>query len=167
MNTMTQWVVATMWVCFGCSGAFGQAEVSAWGSFRGIRVDGELMAFKTGVRAVGLTTAAVDQRAEMLGNIQFVREGNEQICTGGLRIGDPRRGFAYIFRAPNRLGCRIVFEDAGPGTANVDVWIKANTDVKMGGAYFYLHLPSADYSKGTVVLIDSPGSVLGEIPLAT
>jgi hypothetical protein len=170
MNTMTRWAVAMMWVCFAGSSVFGQTEVSAWGSFRGIRVDGELMAFKTGVRAIGLTattTASADQRGEMLGNVQFVREGDEQICSGGLRIGDPRRGFAYIYRAPNRLGCRMIFEDAGPGAASVDIWINANTDVKMSGTYFYLHLPSADYSNGTVVLVDSPGSVLGRISLAT
>ncbi|MGD0462043.1 MAG: hypothetical protein ABSB74_06110 [Tepidisphaeraceae bacterium] len=165
MNTMSRWVVAMVWVCFSCGAAFGQAEVSGWGSLRGIRLDGELMAFTTGVRAVGSATPDVDRRGEMLGNAHFAREGNEQICTGGLRMGDPRRGFAYIFRAPNPLGCRMVFEDAGPGAINVDVLIKANVDVKMGGIYFYLHLPIADYSNESGALNISMLSVTGPAPL--
>ncbi|MGD0540621.1 MAG: hypothetical protein ABSB33_03785 [Tepidisphaeraceae bacterium] len=143
---MNQCVVATMCLCFSCGAAFGQAEVSAWGGLRGIRLDGELMAFTTGLRAVGSTTPSDDRRGEMLGNAHYLHEGSEQICTGGLRAGDPRRGFAYVFRTPSQMGCRMVFEDAGPGAVNVDVLIKANADVKMRGIYFYLHLPAADYS---------------------
>ncbi len=39
----------------------GQVECAAPGSLRGIRVDGELMAFNTGIRAVAPTTAEVGQ----------------------------------------------------------------------------------------------------------
>ncbi len=100
MNTMNQWVVATMCLCFSCGAAFGQAEVSAWGGLRGIRIDGALMAFTTGLRAIGSTTPSDDRRGEMLGNAHYLHEGSRQICTGGLRAGDLRRGFAYVFRAP-------------------------------------------------------------------
>jgi hypothetical protein len=165
MNTMARWLVATAGVLFGCSAAFGQAEVSASGGLRGIRIDGELMAFKTGVRVAGSPGPGGAEQAEMLGNVQFHREGNQQICEGGIRLGDFRRGFAYVFRAPSQLGCRMVFEDAGVGVVNVDVRIKVNADVKTDGVNFYLHLPAADYAKGSVVLIDSDASAIGQIPL--
>jgi hypothetical protein len=101
MNTMARWLVATAGVLFGCSAAFGQAEVSASGGLRGIRIDGELMAFKTGVRVAGSPGPGGAEQAEMLGNVQFHREGNQQICEGdfGLAISEEGLRMSFARRA--------------------------------------------------------------------
>jgi len=139
----------------GKSFCFGQAECVPWGGLRGIRIEGELMAFTTGIRAVRAgSTAIVQTRGERLGNAQYAREGDRQICSGGLRATDFRPGGGGGFRGPpSPLTCRVSFEDAGQGIVKVDVQAGTTADVAMEGIYFFIHLPSADYSSGSAQLV--------------
>ena len=100
MNAFGHWVCAAMCVCFFCGAAFGQAECFGWGGLRGIRVDGELMAFTTGIRAVSPGSAVVQSGGEKLNDVQFFREGDKQTCSGRLRIGDPGQAADLAFVPP-------------------------------------------------------------------
>ena len=155
MNSPAHWVLAAICACVWCSDAFGQAECSGWGGLRGIRVDGELMAFTTGVRAVSPGLPIVQTRGERLINPQFSRDGDKQICSGGLSIGEFRAGAdSVLVRLP--VGTALFeFQDTGPGIATADIQVKANADVKLAGIYFFIHLPSSDYSDGSAQLVDT------------
>ncbi|MGD0138008.1 MAG: hypothetical protein ABSD28_03975 [Tepidisphaeraceae bacterium] len=153
-------MLATLILLPFCSKSFGQAECVPSGGLRGIRIEGELMAFTTGIRAVRAgSTSIVQARGERLGNAQFSRDGDKQICSGGLRTTDFRPGGGGGFRGtPSPLTCRLTFEDAGQGIVKVDVQAGATTDVAMEGIYFFIHLPSADYSSGYAQLVGAPSS---------
>src|SRR5208337_4999229 len=72
---------------------FGQAECAAGGNLRGVRVDSELMAFRTSIRAV--VTAAVPEGEGGRGGGpggQFSRDGGGLIVTGSLTGGGGRGG---------------------------------------------------------------------------
>jgi hypothetical protein len=155
MKSPAHWILAAMCACVCCGEAFGQAECSGWGGLRGIRVDGELMAFTTGIRAVSPGLPVVQTRGERLINPQFSRDGDKQICSGGLNIGEFRAGGGFGPRPPSRLNCTLEFQDTGPGIVIADIQVKANADVKLAGIYFFIHLPNSDYSSGSAQLVDT------------
>ena len=142
----------------GFSGdSFGQAECQAWGGLRGIRVDGELMAFTTGIRAVAPDSTPLAQpNLERLAYSRFSRDGNKLICSGSLSpvSGSPAGGGRG--RGPARgVNGRVVYEDAGPGLVNVDVHVTADADTALAGTYFFTHLPGAEYSGASAQLLDT------------
>jgi hypothetical protein len=144
--------IGLLWLLLAGGAAFGQAECNAWGGLRGIRIDGQLFSVATGVRAIPAGGEIVDRLAGDLGNVHFVHEGNKQICTGGLRIGE-RRGSGRPTTSP--VSCTVAFEDAGEGSVDVDVDAKADAKVKLAGIYFFVHLRREDYSGGSVQLLDA------------
>ena len=77
----------------------GQVECAAPGNLRGIRIDGELMAFSTSLRAIVPTAADEGQggRGRGVGG-QFSREGGALIVTGNL-TGGSSRGFGPVWVA--------------------------------------------------------------------
>ena len=142
-----------------CRDCFGQAECVPWGGLRGIRIDGELMAFTTGIRAVRAgSLVTVQTRAEKLSNPKYTRDGNKQICSGGLRTTPFGPGGGGFRATPGPLTCTVTFEDAGRGMVKVDVQADTTADVALQGIYLFLHLPSADYSSGSAQLIGASGS---------
>ena len=50
MKSILPMLLATFILSVFCHKSFGQAECVPWGGLRGIRIDGELMAFTTGIR---------------------------------------------------------------------------------------------------------------------
>lgn len=142
-----------------CSNSFGQVECVPWGGLRGIRIDGEMMSFTTGIRAVRSgSTAIVLIRAERLADAKFTRDGNKQICSGGLRTTFGFGGGGGFRGAPAPINCTVTFEDAGRGIVKVDVQANATADVAMQGIYFFIHLPMADYSSGSAQLVGDSSS---------
>jgi len=92
MNTLRHSILAAMCVV-GCGlinarPAMAGAEVQGWGSLRGIRVEGQLMAFGSSIRAVSAdgTQTALSGR-ELVTNPTFRRDGANQITAGGLNFG--------------------------------------------------------------------------------
>jgi hypothetical protein len=76
----------------------GQVECTGTGSLRGIRVEGELMAFSTSIRAITSTSAEIAGgrgRGGGGGGGQFSRDGNTLTITGSLTGG--RGGFGGGF----------------------------------------------------------------------
>ena len=95
------------------------------------------MAFTTGIRAVRAgSTAIVQTRGEHLSNAQFSRDGEKQICSGGLRTTVFGPGGGGFRGTPSPLTCTLTFEDAGPGIVKVDVRATTTADVALQGIYF-------------------------------
>jgi len=62
MNAFPRFIVASLFALGSWNAeVFGQVECTPQGNLRGLRVDGELMAFSTSIRAVAPTGAAEDQ----------------------------------------------------------------------------------------------------------
>lgn len=149
MNHPARFAFPLLLICCLTPFALGQAECIGPSGLRGIRLDGQLMAFTTGVRAVAPDQpVAVQNGQDRLGFGRFTRDGNKQICSGGLFLGRPRfgGGFGPGQRPRSPLDCTTTFEDASPGTVNVHVHLVAHTDMRLTGVYFYIHLPAADFA---------------------
>src|SRR5208337_2251037 len=92
MNTLHHLTVASLFLLGSWNiELFGQVECAAPGNLRGIRVDGELMAFSTSIRAVISTAADESQgsRGRGVGG-QFSRDGGALIVNGNLTGGAGR-----------------------------------------------------------------------------
>ena len=129
---------------------FAQAECNVWGGLRGIRVEGELIAFTTGLRAVPPDAAPVGRPGlERLIFPSFSHETNTQVSSGAMWpiARNPNR---FFFTRPRGVSGRVSYQDAGPGLVNVEVDVSANTNVSLAGAYYYIHVRGPDYSGATV-----------------
>ena len=135
---------------------FAQVECSAPGNLRGIRVDGELMAFSTSIRAVGLAAPDESQGGRGRGSGgQFSREGGVLVVTGSLTGGSARGGgpgSGGRFRggppAPG-VSYRALYKDVAPGTVEAEIQITATTNTAMQGVFFAIALPGTDYTGGS------------------
>lgn len=128
---------------------FGQAEVAAWGSVQGIRVEGQLMAFDAGPCLLAPEGTEITRAAKERQRPQYSRTGNR-------RMVETRLGPVSVSE---------VVEDTGLGTARVDVRFTADRTAAAGG-FFCLDLPRADYGDGTVQLIGAT-STSGAVSLGT
>ncbi len=125
-----------------------QAEVTAWGNLRGIRVDGQLMKFETSMRVAGSDWSDILQTAKERQNPSYAREGNKR--TIKTRLGT--------------LNITEVVTDKGNGTVSINVQYAPSVDTSLTGAYFCISLPGSDYSGGTAQL-DNPVSSKNKISL--
>jgi hypothetical protein len=132
------WIIASLVLIAGWNvRAFGQVECTGEGNLRGIRVDGELMAFSTGIRGPVHDVMEGGQFRRPVGRGRFSRESDSLIVTGGLAT----LGVQY----------RAVFQDAVPGT--VEVQINSTTNMPVEEGCFVVTLPGADYADGSAELI--------------
>ncbi len=115
---------------------FAQAECAAGGNLRGVRVDGELMAFGTSIRAVVPAAAAEGQGGRGGGpGGQFSRDGGALIVTGSLtggagRGGGPGGGGRGRGGAPAAgARYRATYKDVAPGTVEAEIQITSTTNI--------------------------------------
>src|ERR1039458_3225183 len=94
MKTPHHLIVASLVLLgFWNAEVFAQVECTGQGNLRGIRVDGELMAFSTSIRAVVATTTEAGQGGRGRGGGgQFSRDGDALTVTGSLTGGGGRGG---------------------------------------------------------------------------
>src|ERR1019366_7073073 len=94
MNHPSHLIIASLFLLGSWNtDVFGQVECSAPGNLRGIRVDGELMAFSSSIRAVVPTTADEAQSGRGRGGGgQFSREDGLLTVTGSLTGAGGRGG---------------------------------------------------------------------------
>ena len=156
-------VMSIVLLCSSGAGVFGQVECTAPGNLRGIRIDGELMAFSTSIRAIAPTAAEADPGDRGRGGGQFSREGDTLTMMGNLTDGTRRRVGPSGGRGrggPPAAGAsyRASFKDVAPGTVDAGIQITSNTNITMQGVFFALALPGADYAGGSAQLI-APDSV--------
>jgi len=174
MNGAHPWIAASLCVLGWWNvGVFGQVECSAPGNLRGIRVDGELMAFSTSIRGVAPPAAEEGQAGRGRGGGQFSRDGGVLIVTGGLSSG-ARGGGRVRGGAPTAgVSYRAAFKDVAPGTVDAEIQITSTADTPLQGVYFAIALPGADYAGGSAQWIEpnsaagSPVSLAAKGPSAT
>ncbi|MGO9203870.1 MAG: hypothetical protein ACLQM8_25400 [Limisphaerales bacterium] len=174
MNTLHHLTVASLFLLGSWNiELFGQAECAAPGNLRGIRVDGELMAFSTSIRAVISTAADESQgsRGRGVGG-QFSRDGGALIVNGSLTGGAGRgAGPGGGGRGRGRGGApaagasyRATYKDVAPGTVDAEIQITSRTNTPMQGVFFTIALPGDDYASGSVQMLAPASGV--ETPLA-
>ena len=164
-------VMSTVLLCSSGAGVFGQVECTAPGNLRGIRIDGELMAFSTSIHAIAPTAVEADQGDRGRGG-QFSREGDTLTMTGNLTDGTRRRVGPSGGRGrggPPAAGAsyRASFKDVAPGKVDAGIQITSNTNALMQGVFFAFTLPGADYAGGSVRLIAPASAAGGPVSLAS
>src|SRR5450432_1602835 len=153
MNIRQHLIMAVMSGLILPTSVFGQAELNGWSGMRGIRVDGELIKFTTGLRAVRPDNSEIAQTGnELVRNPHFAHSGNKQTCSGNL----------VFFKESQMLPFTQIIQDTAPGTVNVDLQFAPTADMSLGRVYFFINLPDADYSDAAAEMIDeSDGSAKG------
>lgn len=142
--------------------AFGQVELTANGSLRGLRTDGQLMALKAGIRVVppdGSKDGPVGGGRTVGG--RYAKDGDVWVVTGDLsgRPGGPggsgrRRTADY----------RVVYKQTASDTIIAEVEVNVTADTPMGGVNYVVTLPGADYVGSSAYLIEPVDT---QIALAT
>ncbi len=125
--------------------AHAQVEFMPWGNAKGLRVDGQLMAFETSIRLVdpdweGYTTT---EKYNWEGQPTYVRNGRVQTASHALL----ERPLAFTVTAT----------DVGDGEAKLDVQLRADDDIPAAGAYYCLEIPGVEFQSGTVELLGATG----------
>ena len=140
MNT-PYYLIATALLLLGSwnTAVFGQVECSAPGNLRGIRTDGELMAFTTSIHAVLPAAAEENQGGRSRDGGQFSREGDIVTVTGSLVGGAGRRrgpGGGGFFRGETPaagVSYRAGFKLIAPGTVEAGIEITSTTNTSHAG----------------------------------
>ena len=174
--------LALLIVGLGTNRVVAQAEVSGWGNLRGIRVGGQLVPFTTavGVFNTNFSQVTLSQREGPIRTSQYLRNGNALTVGEMLQYGSiGARGAAAIpstntgantnggtnsnrAGGPGRRGGRgggsgfnytMTCTDSAPGTCDVSLRLTSTSDQTIGGIYYFLVLPSDDFTDGTVQLI--------------
>ena len=139
---------------------FAQAECAAGGNLRGIRVDGELLAFTASIRAIASSGADESPGGRGRGGGgQFSRDEGTLVVTGNLtggasRGGGPGGGGRGRGGAPvEGANYRAIYKDVAPGTIEADIQITSTTNLPLQGVFFAIALPGADYAGGSAHLL--------------
>lgn len=118
--------------------SFAQPEVTAWGNLTGIRVEGQLMEFKTSLRLVSPDWSSINQTYKERQNPSYNREGKKQIIKTQL----------------DSITFTETVEETGAGKATVGIEAKALSDHHLAGVYFCVELPAKYYNQGNMQLIN-------------
>jgi hypothetical protein len=152
---------------------FAQAECAAGGNLRGIRVDGELMAFIASIRAVVAAGADESQGGRGRGGGgQFSRDEGALIVSGSLtggagRGGGPGGGGRGRGGVPvEGANYRAIYKDVAPGTVEAEIQITSTTNLPLQGVFFAIALPSADYAGGSAHLLAPVSAAETSVSLA-
>jgi hypothetical protein len=167
------------------SQVMAQAEITGGGQLRGIRVDGELIAFASNIRIQNPDGAQFTGSGKAGGNgTRYSRDGNTVTVINSINYGTQPargaraggRGFVGPTTNPTTRGARgargtrggggfggavsgfnftETFTDTDPGTVKVTVQITDNSDTAARGPYFFLTLPGAEFSGGTAEWLGS------------
>lgn len=132
------------------SGAAAQAEVAAWGNLEGIRVEGHLMRFETGVCLQRPDGREMTRTSKERQRPRYRREGATRVVTstlGGVTLHE-------------------VVSDPAPGRATIDLVVRADTAGIPARTTFCVDLPLDDFSAGSARWIDAVGAGAAEQPLA-
>ena len=141
----------------GCAGpklisTLDKPEVMAWGNLNGIRVDGQLMEFKTSLRVVNSDWSKFHETTKERQSQRHRYSRNGKVQTTSAIV--------------DSLFFTQVVEETGPGLATIAVQCSSRADTNFAGAFFFIELLGRDYSDGKVQLLDAKPSGLSEIALA-
>ena len=111
-----------------------QPEVYAWGNFNGIRIDGQLMEFRSSLRIQDVDGNDIHITAKEQQRPRFLRNGATQIISTQL----------------DKIDFTMEVTEAGNGSANVTVTASSDTTISVGGVFFTLELPAKYYAEGSI-----------------
>ncbi len=117
-------------------GSYGQAEFQPWGNLTGIRIQGELMKFESGIRVVGNQWSSASATGREQQSPSFKRVDSQQIVNS--KIGS--------------ISFTEIVTDEGQGKVSVNIHFVSNTDTTIRGVFFCVSLPMQDYKQGTLSL---------------
>lgn len=128
-----------------------QAEVAAWGNLEGIRIDGHLMAFETGLCLQRPDGSELTRTSKERQRPRYLREGSARRVTSSL----------------GGIALREVVEDVAPGVARVELVVAADTQGISARTVFCVDLPADAFAGGTAHWVDPAGGDLSEQALAS
>jgi len=173
MNTIHRLIVAPLLLLTSWNAeVFGQVECNGQGNLRGIRVDGELMAFSASIRADLPGAAAEGQSGRGRGGGgRFSRDGGVLTASGSLAGGAGRGGDAGGTRArgaapASGVSYRAIFKDVAPGTVNAEIQITVTADTPMVGIFVAIALSGADYAGGSTQWIGPTAAASTPTPVS-
>ncbi|HXC98792.1 MAG TPA: hypothetical protein VN048_05580, partial [Verrucomicrobiae bacterium] len=143
----------------------GQVECVGSGNLRGIRVDGELMAFTGNIRVVASATAPTNQFGRGRGAGVYSHDNGVLVVTGNIAGGGGRRGRRGGASATNTgASYRATYQDVATGAVAARIEFTSATNAPIEGVYYDVTLPAADYAGGSVQWIageEAPMSLVG------
>ncbi len=129
----------------GCSGArvasLNHPEVMAWGNLNGIRLEGQLLPFKTSVRVVRADWMKFNETAKERERQRqrYRRVGAQQVCSAIL----------------DSLFLTQTFTEDRTGRTTIAVQCSARADTNLAGVFFGLELARAEYDSGKAELLEA------------
>ena len=140
-------ITALLFLGAGINRSFGQAELTARGNLKGIRIDGQLMKFATSMCLVGPSMAEVKESGKDDRMQSYTRKGDTQSATNEI----------------SKFEFSETVLDMGGGKAKVEIKIKAAADTTLTGAFLCFDLPADEYSDSQIQLIDSAASAIDTV----
>jgi hypothetical protein len=148
-------VTGLIWICLiaGETSRFARAEtiLTPWGNLAGMRVSGEPVEFEAGLRIVHPDWRGFSGAVKYLQRPRYSRTGPT----------------AVVESAIEGLGFKETLEDAGPGSASLEVEVTARTNLAAAGVYYCLDLPDAEFGGGELELLDAGAPELARLRLDT
>lgn len=134
-------VLAGWLIAWPAAPAAGQVECAPWGNLTGMRVDGQLFAFETSLRAVRPDWSGFTPTVKYKQKPRYQREGARQTVQSKLEGG---------------LAFTQEVEDAGRGEARIHLQITAESELDVAGVYFCVDLPACDFAGATLEVTTPP-----------
>jgi len=114
------------------SNTIAQVEFTPWGNVKGIRINGELMAFESSLRLVKSQWKEIRQTRHYGLEPSFKVQENRYICSSELD------GIAFT----------EIVEDMGSGQARIKWSIRSDTVKELEGIYFCIEFPENEFTDG-------------------
>ena len=115
-----------------------QTQIIPCGNIKGIRVEGDIIKFKTDFRVIKPGWDDVNKTAKEAQEPSFERQDSKAVIETQL----------------NNISITEKVTDEGRGAASASVAFTANKNVTMAGAYMCLELPKEDFSEPEINFID-------------
>jgi hypothetical protein len=131
----------------GINELFAQAELTAWGNLNGIRVEGQLINFKTSISLIGPSMTDVTETAKEKQRPNYSRKGSKQFVTTEL----------------SKFAFTEMVQDTGNEKIKINIKVKAVADTTLTGAFLCFDLPADDYADAKIQLIDSTVSKIDTV----
>ena len=129
------------------AGAAAQAEVTAWGNLEGIRVEGHLFDFETGVCLNRPDGSELNRSSKERQRPRYSRDGSIRTVESAL----------------NGVSFRQEVEDAAEGVARVNIVARADTQEVAARTVYCFDLPLQPFADGSAVWLESDA---GRVALA-
>jgi len=142
-------LLITMFLFFGAiiNKSYAQAELTAWGNLNGIRIEGQLINFKTSISLIGPSMMDVTETAKEKQRPIYTRKGSKQFVTTEL----------------SKFALTEMVQDTGNEKVKINIKVKAVADTTLTGAFLCFDLPADDYADAKIQLIDSTVSKIDTV----